>query len=115
MFRIIKYTGLSAVFAVLGCQAQTSNAPHIETQSSVSISLPSEFSESYKIAFEQNPVLTAQRFLQAFDNFEKFQPVTTEAVKDHARLQASLEQGQLLGGILAVDLNNDNLITRIKY
>ena len=77
--------------------------------------LPTEFSQSLQAAFRENPPLTAQRFLHAYDGFAKYGPVNTETVQDHARLQASVERGQMLGGILAVDLNADGLITRIEY
>ena len=115
MIKSTQYISLLAALALLGCQAQTSTAPSIEPAPSVSMSLPAEFSQSYQIAFQENPKLTALRFLQAFDEFEIYGPVTTKTVRNHARLQASLERGQRLGGILAMDLNADGLITRIEF
>ena len=115
MGKITQHISLLAALALLGCQAQTSTAPSIEPEPSVSMSLPAEFSRSYQIAFQDNPTLTAQRFLQAFDQFEKYGPVTSDAVRNHARLHASLERGQRMGGILAMDLNADGLITRIEF
>ena len=103
--------GLLTLAALLGCQAQPAVAP----QASVPMPLPSAFSQSYQIAFQKNPKMTAQRFLRAFDNFAEHGPVTTQTVQDHARLQMSLERGQVYGGILAVDLNADGLITRVEY
>lgn len=110
-----KKLSLLTVVALLGCQAQTSTTSSIEPQPSVSMRLPTEFSQSYQVSFQENPSLTAQRFLHAYDNFAKYGPVNYATVQDHARLQMSLERGQMLGGILAVDLNADGLITRIEY
>ena len=109
--RIIQKLSLLTLAALLGCQAQSP----IEPQPSVAMRLPTEFSQSYQISFQENPRLTAQRFLRAYDNFAKYGPVNYATVQDHARLQMSLERGQMLGGILAVDLNDDGLITRIEY
>ena len=109
--KIAQTLGLLTLAALLGCQAQPAAAP----QASVPMPLPSAFSQSYQIAFQKNPKMTAQRFMRAFDSFAKHGPVTAETVQDHARLQMSLERGQVYGGILAVDLNADGLITRVEY
>ncbi len=109
--KIAQTLGLLTLAALLGCQAQTNPTP----QASAPMSLPTSFSQSYQIAFQKNPKMTAQRFMRAFDSFAKHGPVTAETVQDHARLQMSLERGQVYGGILAVDLNADGLITRVEY
>ena len=109
--RFLKQIYLLALVALLGCQAQ----PPIEAQPSVSMRLPTEFSRSFQDSFQANPGLTAERFLQAFDGFAKYGPVTSQSVQDHSRLRASLERGQILGGILSIDLNGDGLITRKEY
>ena len=111
MSKITQYIIFLTALLLLGCQSETS----IEPAPSVSMSLPLEFSESYQIAFRESPRLTAQRFLQAYDGFAKYGPVTADTVQTHARLHTSLERGQILGGILAVDLNADGLITRVEY
>ena len=111
MTKILRHMCSLVALALLGCQSEVS----IDPGPDMSMRLPTEFSQSFQIAFQENPPLTAQRFLQAFDKFEKYGPVTDDAVLNHARLHASLERGQRFGGILAMDLNNDGLITRIEY
>lgn len=109
--KIILYISLFAACLIAGCRDSAS----IEPQPRMSMSLPTELSQSLEIAFRENPALTAERFLQTFDRFEKYSPVTQDAVENHARLHATLDRGQRLGGILAVDLNEDGLITRIEF
>lgn len=109
--KLIQYIGLFAALLIMGCRETVS----IEPKPRMSMSLPTELSQSLDIAFRDNPAFTAERFLQTFDRFENYSPVTRTAVENHARLHATLDRGQRLGGILAVDLNEDGLITRIEF
>lgn len=117
--QIVQILSLLTVAALLGCQAQpstkTSTKASTESQARAPLPLPTEFSQSYQMAFQENPSLTAQRFLHAYDGFTQHSPVTRKTVQDHAKVHASLERGQILGGILATELNADGLITRFEF
>ena len=95
----------------MGCQGQNAAEP----LPPVSLELPTEFSQSYQLAFQANPQLTAQRFLSAYDGFAHYGPVTAESLKNHARLRAATERARGFTDILAMDLNEDGLIIRAEY
>ena len=109
--KIIPKIGCFICAGLLGGQSRPAAAPIVSAPQT----LPTEFSASYQLAFQKTPHLTAQRFLNAYDDLAAYGPVTYEAVQGHAMLQAFVEKGQGRGGILAVDLNANGLITRIEF
>lgn len=114
MFVPLKYTPVIAVFGLMACQPTNSSDPtnKFEVNTLVEeIILPTKLSGSYHTAFVSAPRVTAVRFLDAYTDFAASGPVTRARLEDHARLRVSLERGQYLGHILAMDLNGDAQIT----
>ena len=100
---------------LLGCQVETGAAGPTTPQESLTIELPTNFGESLERAFQVNPEQTATRILRAHDAFSRVGPVTTQSVKDYARLERSTDRARIVTDILAADLNADQLITRAEF
>jgi len=109
MFSHLKIFNLLGCLTLIGCQPQSALVPIHEP------TLPVELPDVYKISFETNSNVTADRFLMAYDNFALSGPVTVPRVLDFIRMQDGLERGRLLGYVLALDLNGDAYITRAEY
>jgi len=107
---IMHFMGFTALMVMLGCRAPSQ--PDASLEPIGDVELPIRLSESYLKSLEAVPELTAQRFLTAYKNLAAYGPVTQDKILDHARFQAASQRGQLLGALLAYDLNGDLEITR---
>lgn len=116
----LKLTAFLAIIGLMACQPQEATAPQQDQNLGTNllvddINLPTTLSGSYHTAFVTAPRVTAVRFLDAYNDFAASGPVTRARVKDHARLRVSLERGQYLGHILAMDLDGDTQITSAEF
>ena len=113
------YISLIAGGLIFGCRPAADLAPALPKPAlpapSLEISLPTRLSESYMKSLDAVPELTAKRFLTAYENLAAYGPVNRDKISNHARFQAASQRGQILGALLAFDLNGDTQITREEF
>jgi len=114
MFSRLGYIVSLCLFGLVACGPDSVSTEKQGASQTAATALPATLSESYKRAFFENPRVTALRFLEAYDDVSESGPVTEQRVKDLARLRAGFERGQLLGHIVAMDLNGNASITKTE-